>query len=428
LIGQKSLSSTKKQKPKFFYGYIIVLASYFIVFISWGAQYSFGVFFKPVLNEFGWSRAAISGAYSLSMVLTGFFYIFAGRLVDKFGPRIVQTAGALFIALGYLLMSTVSSEWQYYLYYGVIISIGLGCTVVPLLSNVARWFTKGRGLATGIVMSGIGIGVVVMPQVANKLISSYSWRTSFFILGIIALVLIAGFAQFLKRAPEQAKVSTPNTLSRKGGNPNIQLQGLSTVQALRTRQFWITGVLSFVLGYIIQTLMAHIVPHATDIGNTATVAASILSAIGLISVFGKISMGSVSDRIGNRNTVIIVCILLTAAFVSLRFDDRLWVLYLAAVIFSLGYSGSSATHSPLMAEFFGLRSHGTLYGINQFIGNIGGALGPFLAGYIFDTTGSYQSAFLICVLLSTIGLVSSILLKPVRMAPTPIPSSQVGGD
>ena len=311
MIGQQSLSSSKEKKSRFFYGYIIVLASYFIVFISWGAQYSFGVFFKPVLNEFGWSRAITSGAYSLSMVLTGFFYIFAGRLVDKFGPRIVQTVGALFIALGYLLMSTVSSEWQYYLYYGVIISIGLGCTVVPLLSNVARWFTKGRGLATGIVMSGIGIGVVVMPQVANKLISSYSWRTSFFILGIIALVLIAGFAQFLRRAPEQAKVSPPNILSEKGSSPNIQLRGLSTGQALRTRQFWITCLLSFVLGYVIQTLMAHVVPHATDIGIPPPSPLAVLSAIGLVSIFGKISMGSLSDRIGNRNTVIIVCILLT---------------------------------------------------------------------------------------------------------------------
>jgi MFS family permease len=130
-------------------------------------------------------------------------------------------------------------------------------------------------------------------------------------------------------------------------------------------------------------------------------------------------MGSLADRIGNKKVLIAVCIALAVAFVSLRFDSNLWVLYLVAVIFSLGYSGSSATHSPMMAEYFGLRAHGTLYGINQFIGNIGGALGPFLAGYIFDSTGSYQWAFFICILVSLIGLILSISLQPIRRAPEP---------
>jgi MFS family permease len=347
------------------------------------------------------------------MGLTGLFSVFAGRLVDKFGPRTVQTAGAVFIALGYFLMSTVSSVWQYYLYYGVLVSVGLGFTVVPLLSNVARWFTRGRGLATGIVMSGIGIGVVVMPQVANRLILTYDWRNSFVILGIVALVLIVGFAQLLKSAPEQASVSAGGTNPVKSIHSNVQVQGLSTMQALRTHQFWLTCLMGFILGYAVQSLMAHIVPHATDIGYAATVAAGLLSTIGIVSVFGKVSLGSLADRVGNRKVLIGVCVALAIAFFSLRFDGKLWILYLAAVIFSLGYSGSSATHSPLMAEYFGLRSHGTLYGIHQFIGNIGGALGPFLAGYIFDTTGSYQWAFLICVILCLLGLISTILLRPV---------------
>jgi MFS family permease len=157
-------------------------------------------------------------------------------------------------------MSTVSTVWQYYLYYGVLVSIGLGCTVVPLLSNVARWFTRGRGLATGAVMSGIGIGIVVMPQVATNLISAYSWRTSFIILGIVALVLIVGFAQLLRRAPAQENAPVPETGPGKSNRPNIQVLGLSTARALRTRQFWITCLISLMLGYAVQTMMAHIGP------------------------------------------------------------------------------------------------------------------------------------------------------------------------
>ena len=346
------------------------------------------------------------------MVLTGICYLIAGRLVDRFGPRIVQTVGALFIGLAYLLMSTVSSFWQYYLYYGVILSIGMSCMVVPLLSTVARWFTKGRGLATGIVMSGIGIGIVIMPQVANSLISRLNWRTSFLILGIVALVLITLFAQLLRRAPDQRNIAAEDT--KKTTSPNVQVQGLPTKEAMRTRQFLLLCLMSFILGYSTQSMMVHIVAHTTDIGFSAIIAATVLSAIGLVSIFAKIFMGSLADRIGNRNALIIVFILMALAFVWLKFSGELWMLYLAAIIFSLGYSGSSATHSPIMAEFFGLRSHGTLYGFNQFLYNIGGALGPFIAGYIFDTNGSYQWAFLVCAVLGVIGLIISILLQPIH--------------
>ena len=373
--------------------------------MAWGTQYSFGVFFKPVLNEFGWTRAVTAGAYSLNMILTGIFYIIAGRLADRFGPRIVLTVGGCFIGPGYLLMSTVNTEWQYYLYYGVLISVGMGCVVVPLMSTVARWFTKGRGLASGIVISGVGVGIVVMPLLSNKLISAYDWRTTFFILGIIALVLIITAAQFLRRAPDQLSPGT-----KKAAGATIQVQGMSPGEAIRTRQFWLIVLVSFILGYIVQMTMAHTVPHVTDIGIAATTAATVLSVIGFVSIFGKISMGSIGDKIGNRNSLIIVCVLMTLAFIWVRFSGELWMLYLFAVLFGLGYAGASASQSPLMAEYFGLKSHGVLYGFNQFAANAGGAMGSFLAGFIFDTTGSYNGAFYICIILGIIGLILSIML------------------
>jgi MFS family permease len=407
LANQGVLGSTKEKKSKFFYGYIIILASYFIVFISWGSQYSFGVFFKPVLNEFHWTRAITSGAYSINMILTGVFYIVAGRLVDRFGPRIILSAGACFIAAGYLLMTTVNSIWQYYLFYGVLISLGLGCVVVPLMSTVARWFTKGRGLASGIVMSGIGIGIVVMPQIANALIAKYDWRTSFLVIGIAALVLIIGFAQLLKRAPEHKNPSI-----QEAKIANIQAQGLSVREAIRTRHFWIISLFTVFFGYTVQSVMAHIVPHTTDIGFSATIAATVLSAIGLVSVAAKIWMGSLADKLGTRNVTIIISVFLAIAFILIIFDGNLWILFPAAAIFSMGYSGTSATHSPITADYFGLKAHGILLGINEFVYAIGGALGSFLAGFIFDASGSYQWAFIICLLASVGALILSVVLQP----------------
>lgn len=171
--------------------------------ISWGSIYSFGVFFKPVLTEFGWSRASTSGAQSLNLVLMGGFGILAGKLSDRFGTRLVLTVCGFLLGLGYLLMSRVGAIWQIYLFHGVLVGIGMSGTFVPLMSATARWFIRRRGLTSGIVASGIGIGMIMMPLVANLLISKYSWRTSYFILGLIALVLITTLAQFLRRAPSQ---------------------------------------------------------------------------------------------------------------------------------------------------------------------------------------------------------------------------------
>jgi MFS family permease len=410
---RESSSSSKVKKSRFFYGYIIILAAYFIVLISWGAMYSFGVFFKPVLTEFGWNRATTSGAYALNMVLTGFFCILWGKLVEKLGPRAVLTIGGCLIGGGYLLMSRVGAVWEFYLFYGLLVSIGMGGVVVPLMWTVARWFNKGRGLASGIVISGIGLGIIVMPQLANRLISSYSWRTSFFILGIISLVLIVIFAQLLRRAPSQKQGS------RKIANPDTEYPGLTVGEALRTNQFWIITIMPFFLSFSVQVIMAHIVPHATDIGFSAITAAMILSTVGLVSIFGKISFGSLGDKIGNRNALIIISVLMSLAFIWIRFAGELWMFYVFAAIFGFGYAGFSATQSPLAAEYFGLKSHGTIFGLTSFSGNAGGALGSFIAGYIFDATGSYNWAFLICTLLCLVSLIITISLQSIRKpAPT----------
>jgi MFS family permease len=414
LINQKSCPPGSQKKSRVFYGYVVVLASSLIILISWGSQYSFGVFFKPVLNEFGWTRAVTSGAYALSMLLNGIFCFISGSLVDKYGPRLVISVAVFFIGLGYFLMSTISTEWQYYLYYGFLLSAGMGCMVVPALSTVARWFTKGKGLASGIVVAGIGVGIVVMPQVANKLISIYNWRNSFVILGVAAFVLIMICAQFLKRAPNRQSESTSSIKSVKPAALDVQVQGLSAREAIRTPSFWIIFLLGIFLCVSIQTVMVHIVAHTTDLEFSAGTAATVLSAIGLVSVIGKISMGSLGDRIGNRNAMVIVSILMTVAFVWLRFSGALWTLYIFAVIFGFAYAGFSAAQSPLVVDCFGLKSHGTLLGLAQVGGSIGGALGSFVAGYIFDTTGSYNWAFILCALLGVASLVISIMLNSSR--------------
>ena len=192
-------------KQPLYYGYIIVIASFFIVLLSFGIYLSFGVFFKPLLFEFGLDRATTSGVVSLNIIMQGLLGIVMGRITDRLGPRIVLTCCGLLTGIAYLLMSMVGAVWQLYLVYGLILGIGLSGMMVPLMSTVARWFVKNRSMMTGIMLTGVGTGMFIIPPIASRLISIYDWRTVYLIMGSIALIVMVLSAQFLKRDPSKTK-------------------------------------------------------------------------------------------------------------------------------------------------------------------------------------------------------------------------------
>jgi len=402
----------KTKKPGFFYGYIVVLATIGIMMVIWGTFRTFGIFFKPVLTEFGWTRAMTSGAFSLCIVLNGFLTITMGKLTDRFGPRIVMVACGFFLGLGYLLMSQISAIWQLYLFYGVIIAIGMGGSFTPLVSTVARWFVKRRGMMTGIVASGMGLGTMIMSPVASRLISDYGWRTSYIIVGIIALVLIILTAQFLRRDPGQMGQLPYGENGVKEDSLNSETEGLSFQQAVHTRQFWVLGAILFCFIFGAETIMVHIVLHATELGISATTAANILAVIGGLTIAGMIIMGSAGDRIGNRLALIICFILTSVALFWLQLGTEVGMFYLFAAILGFAGGGIPVLMSSIVAELFGLSSHGIILGGLMFLGSVGGATGPLLAGHIFDITGSYQLAFLVCVAAGILGIILASLLKP----------------
>jgi len=403
------------RQPRVFYGYIVVAVAFLIMLMMWGAYYSFGIFFEPLLAEFGWTKATTSGAFSLSFFLTGLLGVFAGKLTDRFGPRIVLTVCGFFLALGYVLVSQTGALWQLYLFYGVVVALGMSASVIPLQSTVARWFVKRRGVMTGTIISGIGMGMVVVPPVASWLISSYSWRTSYIVVSISALVLIISSAQFLKRDP--GKIGQlpygGGGLEQKGGSLDA---GFSLREAIRTWQFWTLGIALLCFTMSEGTILVHIVSHAIGLGISVTNAALIITIIGGISIPGRIMMGIAGDRIGNKTAWTICFIFLTISFFLLLLARELWLVYLFAVIFGFGYGGLSTLISPMVAELFGLSSHGVIFGvIIMFGGTAGMAVGPLLAGHIFDITGRYQLAFMIYVVILVIGLILTSLLKPTRV-------------
>jgi len=407
-------SLTENSNHKFFYGYIVIIASFFILLVMHGTYNTYGVFFNQLQAEFGWDRTTISGAHALVFFLMGLFAIVTGRLTDRLGPRIIMTACGFSLGLGYLLMSRVNAVWQLYLFYGLLVGIGNSGGDVSILSTTARWFAARRGMMSGIVKVGTGAGMFIMPLLASWLISNYGWRNSYTILSLIIMVSVVLLAQFLRRDPSQKGLEPYGAHKEDADSPDLVGEGLSLQEAIHTRQLWMFGAMYFIIWYCAQAIMVHTVPHAVDLGISAAQAAGVLSSIGGVSMLGRLVMGTTGDRVGNRRALAICLLVLVVALSWLQIAKEIWALYLFAVIYGFAHGGFFALMSPLVADLFGMKSHGAIFGTILFIGQTGGAIGSVLTGRIFDVTHSYQLAFLILVIASGMGFILSILLKPIR--------------
>ena len=395
-------------KPDFFYGYVIVASAFFILVAVFVPPNTYGVFFGPLIAEFNGTRAIISGAFSLNSIAFGVFCVISARLCERFSPRVVVSACGVLLAVGYFLMSQINYIWQLYLYFGIVIAFSMSIYIATL-SVVARWFVKRRGLMTGIVFSGFALVATVGPPVANWLISTYDWRQSFLILGIACGVIMVSASQFLKRDPQQVGQSPYGASVTEQNAPDTR--GLSLYEALHTRNFWLICGMYFAFLFCGILAVVHIVIHAIDLGTTPASAANILAVYGVGCLASLNVMGMSGDRFGSRLTFAISFLLLAIAFFWLLTARETWQLYLFAVILGLAYGGMQVLFSPLVAEVFGLRAHGVILAAAAFGGSIGATLGPFLGGYIFDETGSYSLAFIICAALAIIALILTLLLR-----------------
>lgn len=396
------------------YGYLILAVCFSLQAIGIGILFSYGLFFNPLMAEFGWSRALISGASSLAFFMMGFIGILAGRLNDRFGPRILMTVAAVFFGAGYMLMSRLSAPWQIYCFYGLLWGMGLGAFDVIPLSTIARWFTYKRGLMTGIVKVGTGAGQFTMPLIVSFVIAGYGWRNAFFIVGLAVMIILVLIAQLLRRDPGQ--MGLPPDWNRKKNDDSPEENhaiGLTYSKALRTVQLWTVCTVSTAMIYCLMSMVLHIVPHCRDIGLSASLAASVLSSIGGVSMLGRFLTGIAIDYIGSKRMMVLCFILLIIGLLWLQTADTPWMLYVFAFIYGLAHGGFYTTVSPIVAELFGIRSHGALFGIVACSGTIGGGIGPVVTGYIFDVRGSYDLAFWLITAFSAVGLALIMTLKPV---------------
>jgi len=280
-------------------------------------------------------------------------------------------------------------------------------------------------MMTGIAKVGTGTGQLAIPLVASMLIAAYGWQTSYLIIGVATMVLLISLGQLLRRDPARMGLLPDGDREIQTESSKPAETGFSLHEALRTRQFWTICIVYLATMFCLLTIMVHIVPHATDMEISSTVAAGVLAAIGGISMAGRFVTGIAIDRIGNRLSMIICFILLILVLLWLQLARELWMFYLFAVVYGIAHGGLFTIISPIVAEYFGVRSHGALFGIVFFSSMVGGAMGPVIAGHIFDTTGSYSLAFWTSTAVAAFALLLVLSLRQTRLNVKEIPGESV---
>ena len=378
---------------------LIVGTSFLVQAVYVGVLFTFGIFFLEFEQTFGWSRATISGAFSVFLIVTGSIGVVMGKLNDHFGPQKIMIAGAIIHGAGYALMSLIQAPWQLYFFYGVLAAIGFSTHDIVTLSTIARWFTNKRSLMSGIVKAGAGAGQFVVPILLTMLLTIWDWRTACLAFGAISTLVLTAIAQFLTRHPP-AVDEQPGL----GTSPKSEV-GYSLRQAIRTPNFWILCIGQFLVFFCLMVVMIHVAPHARDLGFDAIRAAQVLSTIGAASIFGRIIMGGTADRLGGKRSLIIAYVILSASLIWLLFIREPWILFVFAPVYGFTHGAFFTLISPTVAELFGTKAHGVIFAIILFYGTIGGAISPFIAGRVFDTLGTYQPVFICLSVIAVIGLV-----------------------
>jgi MFS family permease len=285
------------------------------------------------------------------------------------------------------------------------------------MSTIAQWFVKKRALMSGIVLAGTGVALMVVVPVSNQLVASYGWRSSYAIVGAATLVIMVISSQFLRRDPAQMgqlPYGHDATDTAHAGGP---ISGLTVAEAVRTGQLYLLAAVYFCTYFLFYVIIAHAVLYATGNDIPAAQAVTIISVIGVAGVAGRVLMGMFADRFGHKLTMVLGGALVVAAFVLLLISPGLWMMYTYGVLFGFGHGGLATMESPMTAHIFGMRSHGAILGMVFTGDTLGGALGPILAGFIFDEMQSYTLVFQMCALVAVINLVVILSLRPLLKSP-----------
>ena len=403
-----------------FYGWIVTGCAFVVLFLTYGVQYSFGIFVPAMVDDLGWQRATLGGAFSFYTVVYTGFSLLTGRLTDSLGPRRVVGLGGILLGVGIIGTSQMSSQWQLFFWFGIVAALGMSSAYIPCSMTVVRWFHRKRGLALGLASCGASCGILIVPVLATFIIAKTDWRISLLVLGAGLLVITNLVARFMVSGPEQMGLLPDGERYPDNAAPSesaTQAYGWTLREARTTLSFWIFLVAFAVTMLTITVPFVHVAGFARDIGLSDLRAAMTISIIGLFALIGSVSLGALSDRIGRKAAIVVGLGAQVAAFGLFFNAESVTTLYLGAAAFGFFY-GSFATLFPaLVGDLFGPAHAGTIGGFIFGAAGLLGAWGPALAGYLRDVHGDYHLAFFFCVLTAVCALLLFGLLPKPRRPP-----------
>jgi len=417
------MSSLKKTRESsgLFYGWYIVAASFAILFFNSGARFSFGVMFKPMIAEFGWSRGSMSFAFFLNMTLYALSLIAVGRFYDRYGPKWVIIISTVFLSLGYTLISFVNSLWQFLIFYGILGAVGLGGTSVPLIAALtSKWFEKWRGLAISLSLSGNCLGQFALVPLFTFVTLRYGWRVSYLYIALIMLVVNVALAVLVVKGDPDDLGQRPFGYAGEKGRqndhipPDGSLRDLGLREAMSTYSFWFFLIVMFVCGSGDFLVTTHLIPFVTDYGISPTTAGNMLAWFGLMSLAGILVAGPASDLIGNKIPIALTFVLRVLLFLLILKYRNLISFYVFAMIFGFTFLITAPLTPTLIGRLYGLSHVGLISGFITTVHHLGGGFWAYMGGVIFDHTGSYRLAFIISAIMAAVATVSSTAIAERR--------------
>ena len=416
-----SADGKSKRKRGMFYGWWIVIAGGLGMSITAGINFhGFGNFIIPLTNEFGWNRTTISGLFSLARMESGLLGPLEGWLVDRVGPRRLMIVGIPLMGVGYILMSRVNSLAAFFFVYIFAITLGnsLGMST-PMAASVANWFNRKRGLAFGIMWSGVGLGGFFVPAV-GWLIAAYNWRIASIVIGVFIIVMGIPIAALMRHRPEpygyMPDGEEPDTDDETGEvrrrqQPDLS-QDFTAREALMTSSFWYLTLSIAARSLVSGGVGLHLVPYFVDLGASDVFAATLAGAVGVLSIPGRFGLSAVSDYLNRRYVMAVSLFLMTIAIVFMARATSVTQVLPFLVLYAAAQGGISVIPQSLIAEYFGRRAYATIQGFRGTIQMVGIIIGPLVSGYVFDTTGNYEWAFMGFGAASLVSLGLVLLMRP----------------
>lgn len=383
-------------------------------FLVWGGGPNTGaVFFTPVLQQFGWSRATLSGAFAVAAISAGLGGTVVGWLLDRVDARKVMAAGVALTAAGYLGLSRSSTLSQFII---CNLTIGLGlvaCTGIPSSVVLANWFHQRRGLAMGIALAGASIGGAVMTPIVNYAIAARGWRFAYVLIAVpMAVVTIPLLMAFVKTRPDAAP--EPERAAAEPPPAPVELPGLEVGEALRGRSMWLITLVQFLYAALFAGLGQHFIAYLIDVGYTASVAAQVLSMAFVFTTIGSLLSGPMADRVNARLSIAATWAVTAVAMLALLGANHFPVLVVYAVLVGVVGGAFGVLLPLLMLESLGIRRFGSLMGIAGLLSTLGYAVGPVVTGWIHDRTTSYVPALWMFVGISVLCVLACLACRPLQ--------------